>query len=588
MSDNVSKSQFKANAALNAQEFANRQILLKGSGDPSNPAPFGATYIDKTTSPPKVYRQIDLGIGNNWVIDSSSSDTGVNGAVFITDVTPQDPLKNVGQKVFSSDDNVLDAAVANTELLTVSIVATIGHTNYKPTIQVNGQTVDLAQHLNQSFWIGTIDIDLQGQSLLTATHEDGAKHEITITPDNGAEIHSAVFTGGYPLTQTELKAGDQFQLEVNTDQDMVRIEIEDFGAAQSEIFDFPATSNHTITLTIADRGNSPQALGVKLRAMNANGSFGKYFETTSQGSDNGVHTVVLNNEYPAGIIDAIQYPSGQLAIKNNEQAQVDVLASGYDQILYESPNAELQITDPNVFQPFKSVTRIAGDYNVDSENIRIVLTRLANGAVTTDQAIVQIAHVDPQITITEPVTRLRSGGNHGTQVQNHLITLNSNQELIQAPVITVPHGTLDGNMVDTGDKKVWTQNLRVHDNDQKGIFQFGLTQAINLAGKPVSNLTGDNNYELGGFVSRTLTVTAFQSEIDLLVQVSDTSKVVARDKDLILLTYKNNLLDALRSYTITGPSGTLNIKGNLFTWTDLQAVNNNSTGLATITIEEVV
>jgi len=128
----------------------------------------------------------------------------------------------------------------------------------------------------------------------------------------------------------------------------------------------------------------------------------------------------------------------------------------------------------------------------------------------------------------------------------------------------------------------------VHDDDQKGIFQFGLTEAKNLAGRTVNVLTGDVDYELGGFVSRVLVVPAFQNELDLEVNVADTSKVVARDKDSILLTYKNNLIDELKTYSITAPSQTLNVKGNLFFWADQQAVNNNTTGLATITIEEIV
>ena len=157
------------------------------------------------------------------------------------------------------------------------------------------------------------------------------------------------------------------------------------------------------------------------------------------------------------------------------------------------------------------------------------------------------------IRISEPATRLRSGGNNGTQAQNHEISLISDQELLEAPTITAPHGTLLSNMVDSGNKKVWNQSLRVHDDDQKGIFQFGLTEAKNLAGRTVNVLTGDADYELGGFVSRVLVVPAFQ-----------------------------------KTYSITAPSQTLNVKGNLFFWADQQAVNNNTTGLAAITIEEIV
>lgn len=587
MAENVSKELFEANAALNAQEFANRQILVKGNGTPSFNAPQGAKYMDKSVFPPVTYTQIDVGLGSNWTPEGQG-EKSINGAVFITDVQPQDPLNNVGQKVFSSDGKVLDSALTNTDLVSVSVLASIGHTNYKPSIKVLGQQVVLSQNEDQSIWQGTINVDLAGATKLIAEHEDGAIHEVAIVADQGAEIVIANFTGNYPLGQSELKENDTYLVEVNSDSEMVRIEVLPYGAAKAEVFDFAPTQSTIIEVSIADQGDSPSLHGIKLRAMNANGSFGNDYTTDEQGNNEGVHLVKLNNLYPSGIVDAIEYPVGQLALKDNELAKVDLSASNYDEITYDSPNNELQIVDPNIFVPFKEVSRIGGDYNVSEPNIRVSLKKTSNGAVTIADAIVQIAESNPVISIVEPATRLRSGGNSGTQAQNHEISLLSNQELLEAPTISVPHGTLLGNMQDSGDKKNWLQSLRVHDDDQKGVFQFALTEAKNLAGKTVNILSGDTDYELGGFVSRIILVPAFQNELDMRVNVSDTSKVVARDKDSILLTYKNNLIDELKTYSITAPSLTLNVKGNLFFWADQQAVNNNTTGLATITVEELV
>jgi len=587
MADNVTKEQFEANAALNAQEFANRQILVKGNGIPSSNAPQGAKYMDKSVFPPITYTQIDAGIGSNWTPEGQG-EKSVNGAVFITDVQPKDPLKNVGQKVFSSDGNVLESALTNTDLVTVSVLAALGHSNYKPSIKVLGQDVSLNQNVDQSIWQGTIDVDLDGATKLIAEHEDGAIHEVDIIADQGAEILLANFRGSYPAGQSEVKENDSFQVEVQTDSEMTRIEILPYGAAKPEVFNFDQTTSTIITIRVSDQGESPSMHGVKLRAMNVNGSFGNEYSTEEFGSDEGVHLIKLNNLYPAGIIDAIEYPVNQVALKNNEVAQVDLSGGGYDEITYESPNGELQISNPTLFEPFKDVSRVAGDYNVDTPNIRISMKKVSNGAVTIAQAIVQIADIDPLISISEPATRLRSGGNNGTQAQNHEISLLSNQELIETPTISVPHGTLLNSMQDTGGKKRWVQSLRVHDDDEKGVFQFGLTEAKNLAGKVVNVLSGDTDFELGGFVSRTIQVPAFQNEFDLEVDVADTSKVIARDKDSILLSYKNNLLDELKTYSITAPTQTLNVKGNLFFWADQQAVNNNTTGLATITVEELV
>jgi hypothetical protein len=587
MAENVTKEVFEANAALNAQEFANRQILVKGDGIPTNNAPQGAKYMDKSVFPPITYVQIDLGVGSNWMPEGQG-DKSVNGAVFITDIQPQDQLNNVGQKVFSSDGKVLDSALTNTDLVTISILSALGHTNYKPSVRVLGEAVLLAQDEDQSIWQGTIDIDLNGATEIIAEHEDGAIHIVNIVADTGAEIVLANFVGNYPNGQTELKENDTYSVEVNSDTEMTRIEVSAFGAAKAQVFNFASSTTTIIDIKIANQGDSPTLQGIKLRAMNANGSFGNEYNTSDFGNTEEIHVVNLNNQYPIGIIDAIEYPVGQVALKDSELAKVDLEGSGYDEILYDSPNGELIITDPTDFQPFKEVERVNGDYNIENKNIRITLTKSSNGAITVVEGIVQIANADPMISISEPASRLRSGGNNGTQAQNHEITLQSNQELIEVPVITAPHGTLQNSMQENGNKTNWTQDLRVHDTDQKGVFTFGLTTAKNLAGKTVNALTGNAEYELGGFVSRTIQAPAFQNELNLEVNVADTSKVVARDKDSITLTYKNNLIDELKTYSITGPSQTLNVKGNLFFWADQQAVNNNTTGLATITIEEVV
>jgi hypothetical protein len=588
MPENVTKALFEANAALNAQEFANRQILLKGSGIPTMIAPFGAEYIDASQTPPNVYRQIDAGVANNWVEQGGSGGgSSVNGAIFITDIEPQDLQDNVGGKVFSSDGVVLDSATMNTDLIRVYVLAGLGHSNYKPEVTVEGESVALSQNEDQSIWEGYVDIDREGSATITATHEDGATYTVNVTTDVAPEVQTALFENGYPNTQTELKEDDTFQLNVITDLPMTRIEVLDSGAGKSQTFDFPATTNTTVSLAIADRGNSSRSFGARIRTMNANGSYGSPFDTDSIGSENGVHVLNLNNLHPTGLIDAIQYPVGQVAIKDSESAGVDLSASNYDTLIYESENGELQFTNPTLFEAYKQATRISGDYNVSEDNVQITMTRTANGAALMVQEVVAIAHVVPQISITEPATRLKSGGNQSTQAQNHQIRLTSNQKLLEAPTISAPHGTLLNSMVDTGDSMAYTQDLRVHDDDEKGVFTFGLTLATNLAGKTVVVFNGEANYELGGFVVRTLTVPAFENEVDMGVRVANPSKVVAKDKDLALLTYYNDLENNDKAYTITNPSGVLNINGDLFHWNDSQAVNNNTTGLATIQIEEV-
>jgi len=580
------QEQSEANAALNAQEFANRQITLKGDGAPTFNAPFSTLYWDLTADPKAMYQQMDLGIASNWVL-GNVMDT-INGGVFIKDIIPQG-VGNVGGKQFNSDDNVLESAVTDTDLVTVSIIGLTGNTHYKPEIKVAGQIVNLTQGEDKAYWEGDIDIDLGGATEIEATHEDGATHLVSITPDFGPVVLSAEFIGGYPNGQTELKAGDEMTLEVVSDVPMTSVFIDAGAAAESELIELPsATTTAIIPVTIADKGAISQVYGVSIRAINENGTSGAEFDTNSAGALDGVNVVTLNNTFPSVSISDVTYPSNQLALKDSEEATLNHTISGQDSVLYLTPESQLLISgDATLYEPAKTVSRIAGDYNVGIVNLIVEATRAANGAVTSVSTVVSIAHVAADISIDEQQVRLRSGGSYGTSAQNHAVLLTSDQMLLSTPVISAPLGTLQAAMVDQGDGQTFMQDLRVHDTDEKGIAQFELSEAVNLAGRPSAGFVGNADYELGGFVKRTILMPVFSDEVSLGTAVRDTSKLLAQDKDLIQMTYSDNFNDGSQLFTIVNEEGQLSAVGNTFHWNDSQAVNNNSTGLASITIEEL-
>jgi len=518
---------------------------------------------------------------------TGTSGGGQNGAVFITDIEPQTPDGNVGGKVFSSGGKVLDQCVADTGLIRVHVLALTGNSNYQPSVLVEGLPVALTETEDRSVWTGTIDLDLQGKSSVSATHDDGPVFSCLVLTDVGPEIALAEFTGGYPGAQTELKAGDTFLLHVVSDTPMTRIELADFGAAQAEVFDFAATTDKTVLLTIADRGINAQSLGARLKAMNSNGSFGASYETTIGGSDDGLHSVTLNNRQPQINIGSIVYPATQGALKDSEGATVNHTIADFDAVAYTTSNGEITIANANTFEPAKSVTRNSGSYNVSGANFNVVATRTANAATITAATTVRIAHAPPAITIVAPTTRLQSGGNQGTAPVNHTLTVLSNQLLLELPQINAPGGTLQGTINGNLNGLVFTQDLQVHDNDTRGIYAFQLVEAKNLAGQITTAFTGNAFYEIGGFVTRTIAIPRFEREVDIGTAVVDTNKLVATDKDSIAMTYANDFADGLLRYTVTGPPGILNPIGDRFYWNDNQAVNNNTTGLATVTLEEL-
>lgn len=185
---------------------------------------------------------------------------------------------------------------------------------------------------------------------------------------------------------------------------------------------------------IADEGDVVQSLHAKLRIKDDNGTWSELTDTTN--------TVDCNNLYPSldNIIqNDISYPVSQEAIKDSETIDVDCTVTDFNVIAYSSPNSQLSIPNSTTYLQNKlNVQRIDGDYNIGTTNYRITATRTANDAVSVENAIIYIAHTSASITMVEPATRLRSGGNDGTSIQDHSIELNAGQELISTPTIGNP------------------------------------------------------------------------------------------------------------------------------------------------------
>lgn len=138
-------------------------------------------------------------------------------------------------------------------------------------------------------------------------------------------------------------------------------------------------------------------------------------------------------------------------------------------------------------------------------NFTTTATRLSNGAVTQVSTVVKIAHVAPLITIAKP-NHLRSGGSDGTAPQDHLVTVQSNQEMLNTISLTAPRGTWQGSWVYNITN--FTRYLRILDTTTKGSTAFTGLSVTNLAGKVVTTATG-LGYNVQGFVSRVFNVPAF-------------------------------------------------------------------------------
>jgi hypothetical protein len=467
--------------------------------------------------------------------------SGYKGFVAITDVVPTD-TGNVGTKIRTDGDYVLQSCVSSTQEVTVSILAVTGKDTFKPTVLVNSVAVTLTRNTNTDVWVGSVDLVLSGSGpyTITAVHGDGATDTATIAYESSPIINSMTFSGAYPNAldgQTEHAAGQTLDLTITSPTLFDAVEViysngltATTAIAVTEIAD---TLTHTLEVTVADQGSygtgAPLILPAKARIRNLNGTWSNVFSSSDFGGTNGTHILALNNTRPVVTAGVITYPASQFALKGTEQATVAATYTNVDSVLWTSAS-QLTVNAPTVMGNVV-VNRLAGGYNIGTTNLTATAQRVANATTSTTNVVVWIADDNPVITKTLPAARLRSG----VDAQNHVITLGSDQRLISiamgAGTITGDAaGTFSGSWATANNGLTNTRTLVVADNDPKGTATFTGLSAINLAGKEVTTVTTDLDYVLGGFVTRTVTFPLWDGSairiVDIGTDVVDTSKLV--------------------------------------------------------------
>lgn len=514
--------------------------------------------------------------------------SGVSGAVFITDVQPEDVNENTGNKVKSEDSFSLVSCESTTNDVKVHVTAVTGNTNYRPNVTVNGTAVRLIAGEIPLLWKGIVSITLPagGQSVINAKHEDGAESQATVTMSSAPVVTSAFFEAVYPDGQTEFKAGDKVSVTFTADVNVIGYEIKDEGALVASSGNVTAGNTHTVTnLSVADRGDTAQMLPFSIRVKEASGAWSEWYKSDIEGDTDAVNVINLNNLKPVVTIGAVEYPEGQTALKEGDTAIVSNTVSNFTTVAYSSVGGQLTITDPTVSEAAKTVTCSTRAYNDSTNNLTITATRAENGTTTIVSTVVKVASEAPTLAITLPATRLRSGGNLGTSVQNHVITITSNQALVEAPSLTVPSGTLIGTWTPNPARTVWKRSIAIHDDDAKGVFSFGDISAVGPAGIEATTVTTGATYTIGGFVVRRMSVDAYPVRSAAMeVIVTDVTKL--RCSNLSKggvgsnnFTYQATQAEAVDRYTIINDNEWYNCDGGNAT--------SNTSGVMKVDIEEL-
>lgn len=530
-----------------------------------------------------------------------------SGGVFITDVQPH----NVGKSVsityatglaVNGGYNVVESIVTDDNEVDVTVMAYGAGDAWQPEVTINagGAVVLTMQTGRQRQFEGSQSAIALGAGELIARTNQGNTHEVTVTIQAGPDTTS-VLIGALPGTQTAAKSGDSIDVTGTTSDynagDEVRL-VDQEAFIQSAWVPVVDNGDGTGTFTIS--GTVSVRLGGGNRAyVEARNKFGAVGAQGVSGN-----SITLDQSIPSFTFISLTYPVGQGALKGSETADIVLSPNqvGASPVyLFESPNGDLSIPDPALFSGSKTLTRIAGDYNDSVVNFRCSVLRSENGASALYEHIVEIANVAPVIGVSLPAARLRSDlvANGGA---DHTITVTADQKLNLAPVLNASsavRGRLTG-IADSGNQKIWTGTMNVDDADEKGVFAWQGLTAVNKAGISTTTITTGGSYTLGGFLPRTITWTPGFNRIQPLgVRCADFSKLSAQDNNTNTMTHQTtdladeNMGTPSYLYTVTDGAQAIlatpnvNIDNYLY-WTDTFSAQTNSTGTATITVEEAV
>lgn len=542
-------------------------------------------------------------------LNNLSSIAGANaGGVFIVDVQPH----NIGKSVSITYEaglavnvgyNVVESIVTDDNEVDVTVMTYGAGDSWQPEVVLNAGvplTLTMQTGRQRQFEGTQLSVAL-GAGELIATTNQGNTHEVDVTIQAGPDIGTLII-GALPGTQTALKSGDDVTitgttLNYNAGDEVRIVDLEGFvESAWIPVVDGGAGGGLFTFVNAVVSGRSGVGQHAYAESRNVHGAVGV------QGISS--NDVMLDQLFPVFSPSGVDYPATQGAIKNSESATVstEVSQQGASPVfLYSSPTGELSIPDASTYAEDKSVTRISGDYNDSIQNYRVTVTRTENDATAFYEEIVEIANVAPVIAVTLPSVRLRSdlAANGGA---DHTVTITADQKIATTPTLnasSVVRGRLTA-IIDSGNQKTWTGTMNVDDADEKGTFAWQGLTAINKSNLSTTIITTGGNYVLGGFFPRTITWSPGFNRIQPLgVRCSNFSKLSAVDNNANAMAHQTSALADANGgmptyiYTITDVAQVLlatpnvNIDNYLY-WSDTFSAQTNSTGTATITVEEAV
>lgn len=493
-------------------------------------------YRGSTVSVPYTYD------GTNKTIDIEVAGLGPEVIDFQVTSTPQ-----YGQDHYKDGDDVTFVVGFNTA--DVSSINLAGGDNYA-TDTVSNLSMTSMNGVSATFTTTvrtTLNTKTARPFRFTAKNSLGTAGVTYTSTDTIDVLSGPVITnmsvGAYPGTQTELKKNDNvsitFEFDTNNVDQVTTGNTSSLGVNSRSMSVVSLSGSASFTVGNSTISNNS---GGELHGFTAHAIKTSHHNQSGPVVDSAVdfsQTLRINNQGATFSSAAVTYPVTQTALKDSESATVNCVVSNQGTnatYAYSSPLNQLTVAAPGSYDPSgdKTVSRIAGGYNVSDNNYRIDVTRAENDKTTVFQSVVNIANIAPVIRVYSNSTsnsqgpRMRSGSTDNTSLQNYNIRMTSDQQLNVLPVMNAPHGTMTGfsGGLNSG---VFNATMSVSDSDVKGVHSYIGLVAKNIANKEQtvvdtsSNSSGD--YTFGGFVSRTISMVPFNNQVQINVLWSDYSKL---------------------------------------------------------------
>ncbi len=314
---------------------------------------------------------------------------------------------------------------------------------------------------------------------------------------------------------TEIKGGDVVQAEVVVNTNEVAAGDIEFSVSNAGVSDGSQTAysagsspttlpdgtvSYTLDLNVTSLVGRDGARSVTVTPRNN-------FNTTGPALTSAASATVNNTDIPDPVAGpGVNYPAGQRALRDTQTAAVqsDEAMGLIDiSVLYTSPNGELSISEPTVFDtPTKSCTRIdpGENYNISTDNFTLKITNIPNGMVRSASTVVNTANQAASFAINGLESNIQI--NTGQSVSDNF-DLDIDQVLYEIPNLYLdytqdPQSTLTALAQGTGTASN-DYRLTVAPDDDKGTFTFS-GSGLNLAGRETFVIGTRPNYIISGIV----------------------------------------------------------------------------------------